>query len=60
MPGPDELVEFELNEIKLDIPLEGMTLEGGWKITPLTVPVVRDYFWTFHVYLPYCMHMYFR
>ena len=47
LPGPDELVEFESNEIKLDIPLEGITLEAGWKITPLTVPVVRAHFGCF-------------
>ena len=39
--GTDQLVEFESNEIKLDIPKEGITLEGGWKITPQMAPVVR-------------------
>ena len=38
--GPDLLVEFESQEIKLDIPREGITLEGGWKITPQITPVV--------------------
>ena len=39
--GPDLPVEFESNEIKLSIPMEGVSLEGGWKIKPLIPPVVR-------------------
>ena len=38
--GPDLLIEFESNEIKLDIPMEGITIDGGWKITPHMNPVV--------------------
>ena len=38
--GPDQLVEFVSDEIKLDIPKKGITLEGGWKITPQIAPVV--------------------
>ena len=40
--GPDQSVEFEssTNMITLDIPVEGLTVEG-WKITPLIRPVVR-------------------
>ena len=37
----DQLVEFESEEIKLDVPFEGITLEEGWKITPLNEPEVR-------------------
>ena len=52
LPGPDESVEFESNEIKLDIPQGGITLEGGWKITPLTVPIVRNHFGHFMFTFP--------
>ena len=38
--GPDLLFEFESNEIKLDIPIEGVTIDGGWKLTPHIEPVV--------------------
>lgn len=37
--GPFQPVYFELDEIKLDIPMEG-TVVDGWKITPLIRPVV--------------------
>ena len=43
LPGPDQPVDFESEQIKLDIPLDGITLEEGWKITPLTAPVVSAY-----------------
>ena len=39
--GADLPVEFESNGIKLSIPMEGVTLKGGWKITPQIPPVVR-------------------
>ena len=38
--GPEQPVEFESKEIELDIPMSGITLEGGWKITPQMAPVV--------------------
>ena len=41
LPGPDLLVDFEKDQIKLDIPEEGITLDEGWTITPLIPPVVR-------------------
>ena len=41
MSGADQLVEFESNEISLNIPLKGITLDEGWKITPDIAPVVR-------------------
>ena len=37
--GLDQVIEFESNEIALDIPNEGMTI-GSWKVTPLVRPVV--------------------
>ena len=37
----DQLVEFESEEIKLDVPFEGTTLKEGWKISPLNEPEVR-------------------
>ena len=38
--GPDQEVIFEGEEITLDIPKEGISLESGWKITPYTHPGV--------------------
>ena len=38
--GPEQTIEFESNEIKLDIPTEGIELSNGWKVTPLVNPVV--------------------
>ena len=40
LPGPDQPVDFESDQIEVDIPLDGVTLDGGWVITPLTAPVV--------------------
>ena len=40
--GLEQHVDFESNEIKLDIPMEGTKLKEGWKITPLAVPVVSS------------------
>ena len=41
--GPDQPIEFESDQIRLDIPLKGITLEEGWKLTPLIPPVVSLY-----------------
>ena len=38
--GPEQPIQFEAAEIKLDIPKEGTILKEGWKILPLTAPVV--------------------
>ena len=38
--GPDQLVVFAGDEITLDIAGGGVTLENGWRITPLTHPAV--------------------
>ena len=38
--GLEQHIDFESNEIKLDIPMEGTELNEGWKITPMAVPVV--------------------
>ena len=39
--GPEQPLDFESEEVKLDIPWPtGVKLEGGWKLTPLTNPVV--------------------
>ena len=38
--GPDQQIEFDSTEIILDIPLEGIELEGGWKVVPLVAPIV--------------------
>ena len=37
---PDQTVLFDQNEIKLDIPEQGVKLESGWSITPLSTTVV--------------------
>ena len=50
LSGADQLVEFESTKISLDIPQEGITLDGGWKITPQIAPVVRRD----HEYSSYC------
>ena len=39
--GPSQMVNFEENEIRLDIEVEGVVLENGWAITPFTYPGVR-------------------
>ena len=39
--GPEQPLDFESEEVSLDIPYPtGVKLEGGWKLTPLTHPVV--------------------
>ena len=38
--GPDQEVCFDEDEISLDIPLEGCTVQNGWTITPLAYPGV--------------------
>ena len=38
--GPEQTIEFESNQIKLDIPKEGIELKDGWKVTPILNPVV--------------------
>ena len=44
MRGPEQTIEFESNQIKLDIPIEGIELENGWKVTPILNPVVSVFF----------------
>ena len=41
--GLDLPVEFESDSISLKLPPEGVMLENGWRITPLTPPVVRKF-----------------
>ena len=36
-------VEFEVDEIKLDIPMDGITVEKSWKIIPQMQPAVSDF-----------------
>ena len=38
--GPDLQLCFESDVISLDIPVEGTTVCGGWKLEPLTKPRV--------------------
>ena len=43
--GPEQPLDFESKEVSLDIPWPaGVKLEGGWKLTPLTNPVVSYYY----------------
>ena len=37
--GLRQIIEFESDEVTLDIPMEGV-ISKGWKITPLMRPVV--------------------
>ena len=46
--GSQQLIEFESEEIKLDIPMEGTILKEGWKITPLTEPEVSTVLLIYH------------
>ena len=34
------VIEFESDHINIDIPLDDTSVEGGWKISPSTPPVV--------------------
>ena len=43
LPGPDQPVDFESDQIELGIPEDGITLQGGWVLTPLTTLVVSVY-----------------
>ena len=38
--GPEQPIEFESNEIKLDIPREGTKLKEGWMVIPMIKPIV--------------------
>ena len=42
LPVLDQAVEFEEDRIELDIPMDGVTVKGGWQITPLIPPVVLN------------------
>ena len=47
--GPNQIVTFEADEIKLDIAVEGVDLKSGWTITPYTHPgvsLILDHFST--------------
>ena len=37
---PDQIVLYDQNEMKLDIPEQGVTLESGWSITPIGTTVI--------------------
>ena len=42
-------VKFERSEITLDIPEKGLVTKEGWRVTPLTAPIVSE---TFYWYIP--------
>ena len=40
-PGPEQSIQFESDEISLNIPMEGKDIPNtGWKLVPLKQPVV--------------------
>ena len=39
-PDAELIVEFERDRITLDVPMEGISIPNGWKILPITPPVV--------------------
>ena len=39
--GLNHIVEFEEDRITLDIPMAGVEVSGGWKITPVFHPTVE-------------------
>ena len=41
-PGPHFEIEFEEENISLDIPDDGLWYPPGWNILPLTAPVVGE------------------
>ncbi len=41
--GVDHIVEFEEDSITLDIPMTGVEVSEGWKITPMYYPTVSKY-----------------
>ena len=49
--GPRQLVVFEEDEITLDLVEDGVVLENGWSITPLTDLEVR-----LHILCNYVVH----
>jgi hypothetical protein len=49
--GLKQLVEFEADTISLDIPLEGLSI-NGWKIIPLMIPEVSSCVHHIHNQLP--------
>ena len=38
--GQEQVIEFDSDYISIDVPLEGVIKEEGWKIRPLGRPVV--------------------
>ena len=41
--GVNHFVEFEEDSLTLDIPMAGAKVKGGWKITPMFHPTVRNF-----------------
>ena len=46
LEGPDQPVEFEEEEIRLDFPMEETKINDKWTIVPLIDPVVSIYLFT--------------
>ena len=44
LAGPDQPVDFESDEIRLDIPMEETKINDNWTIVPLIDPVVSASF----------------
>lgn len=47
----EQVVEFESDVIAVDIPIDGVTVSGGWKISPLTPPRVRKYEFLYKIFI---------
>ena len=50
LPGPDQPVEFEGEEIRLDFPMEETKINEKWTIVPLIDPVVSMVNGSYHNY----------
>lgn len=62
IPELEMAVEFEEDQIELDIPMEGITTKGGWKIIPHMPPVVWELyqissFWIIDFLLSNCYRL---
>ena len=54
--GPEKQFGFESTKIELDLPMEdGKNLKNGWKIIPLTNPVVSCYYLSDNTYSSLCI-----
>ncbi len=57
--GLNLCIDFEEDRVTLDIPMKGMVIKDGWKLTPMLSPTVSMLIvvWLFQEYC-ICMYMY--